>query len=546
MRFAPLVLAALCLLVLFAGLDRVGVLDEREARDFQVARELLAGRDILSPHLGNQPLFEKPIPAYAPEVLAQALDPGSPVRSRQLRAALAVLLVLVTGVAGARHFGPRAGLLASGVLLTTAGLPLAARADGTQLLGACFAWLGCEGLADVVFGRARGRDLRLVFTWGAFAVALVCAGPLPALWPLAGLALYLMLARDREDWRRARPVAGLALMLGVALPWYGAMLERNGAEFLAHALVFPYGVAPPGPWYAGIVLAVPFLVVGFFPWSALLSGATLHAASWWRSPWWALRVGSGGPELLPAAVIERERREEGAAHFFIACMLAALLPVLFYPSRPLTAALPALPAAALLVGRMLDHLFEAPERLGRLLTRALLMLAGVGSVAAVAVALVAARVREAGPELRLLATVLLVGAWLPFLADLIGRRRLAALLVAVPLVLGTPIMTLRVLPAMEDWLNTRAAAQAVDAAAPPHAPLLLVDPPAPSLRCYLRRNLVVASPVADTLRSCRAGDGMTYLGFRPSREREVARAVATPLEILTRTPTLVVARVRVE
>jgi hypothetical protein len=39
---------------------------------------------------------------------------------------------------------------------------------------------------------------------------------------------------------------------------------------------------------------------------------------------------------------------------------------------------------------------------------------------------------------------------------------------------------------------------------------------------------------------------MTYLAFAPAREREVARGAQTPLEILARTPTLVVARVRVE
>jgi hypothetical protein len=35
-----------------------------------------------------------------------------------------------------------------------------------------------------------------------------------------------------------------------------------------------------------------------------------------------------------------------------------------------------------------------------------------------------------------------------------------------------------------------------------------------------------------------------YLAFRPAREHEVARALAMPLEIMLRTPTLVLARVR--
>ncbi len=546
MRFAPFVLAALCVLTLFLGLDRVGVLDEREARDAEVARELLRRRVVLTPLFEDRAIYEKPLPAYALEALAQYLDPGSPVRSRQIRAAVAVLLVMVTGVAGARHFGARAGVFGASVLATCVALPLAARSDGTQLLGTLCAWIGCEGLADVIFGRAGGRDLRLVVTYGALAAALVCAGPLTALWPVAGLVLYLALARDRDAWRRARAPWGLVLMLGVALPWYGAMIERHGLAFLARVPFFPYAVGPPMPWFAGVVFAAPFLVVGFYPWSAVLPDAMLHAATFWRVRFPLLRIGPAGPELVSASTIERERREEGAAHFFIACLLAALAPILIYPSRPLTAALPAVPAAALLCGRMLDHLFEDPGRLGGSLTRSTLTLAAAGSVAAVAFAVLATRLGDAAPSLRLLAAAMLLTSWAPFLADLLRRRRLAALLMTLPVALGTPVVALRVLPAMEDWLDTRTAAQDFQAVAPAQAPLLLVNPPPPSLRYYARHNLVVAAPRPGALREYRAADGMTYLAFRPSREREVARQVETPLEILARTPSLVLARVRPE
>lgn len=546
MRPAPFVLATLCVLVLFLGLDRVGVIDEREARDAQVVRESIQRREVLTPLYGAQPLYEKPAPAYALEALAYWTEPDSPVRSRRLRASLAVLLVLITGVAGARHFGARAGVLAAGVLTTTVVLPLAARSDGTQLLGTLFAWIGCAGLADVVFGRARGRDLRLVVTYGALAAALLCAGPLPALWPLAGLALYLALARDREDWRRARPLAGLALMLVVALPWYGTMAARHGAGFLAHAPFFPYAAGPPMPWFAGAAFAIPFLVAGCFPWSALLPDAMVHAATWWRGRLPLLRIGATGPELLSAAALEREKREEGAAHFFIACLLAALAPILVYPSRPLTAALPAVPAAALLCGRLLDHLLEDPQRLARTITRSALTLAVAGSVAAFTFVTLAARVSDAAPELRLLGAALLLACWAPFLADLMRRRRLAALLMGLPVAVGMPIVSLQVLPAMEDWLNTRTASQALEVAAPRRAPLVVVGEPPPSLRFYVRRELVVVPPGPGALREHRATDGMTYLAFAPAREREVARGAQTPLEILTRTPTLVLARVRVE
>jgi hypothetical protein len=99
---------------------------------------------------------------------------------------------------------------------------------------------------------------------------------------------------------------------------------------------------------------------------------------------------------------------------------------------------------------------------------------------------------------------------------------------------------------MEDYLSTRDAVEAVESAAPSLAPVVLVDPPPPSLRLYLRRNWIVGQPLPEALANNTARDGLTYLAFAPRRERWVARMAGAPLEILLRTPSLVVARVRPE
>ena len=547
MRFAPVALATLCVAVLFLGLDRVGFLDWREARDAEVAREMLGQHEVLTPLYGREALYEKPVLAYAHEMLAWRLAPDVPLRSRQVRAVFALFLLVGTASLGARHFGLRAAWCSAAVLVTTLALPLAARTDGAQLLGTLLGWVGAAGLADVVFGRSAGRDARLIVTYAALGAALASVGPLAALWPLGGLALYVRLTRSHEAWRRARPLAGLAIMAGVALPWYGAMIERHGARFLEHAGFFPYGVETPGPWYAGAALAISFLVVGFFPWSALLPEAMLHAATWWRA---VRRPVLGGLHIVKARTaadpVSREQREEAMAHYLIACLFAALVPVALYPGPPISAALPALPAAALLCGRFLDHLFEDPGRLSPPLTRAVRMLALVGTAAAVLLALAAPGVRGAAPELRLLASLLLLTSWAPFLADFIGRRRIAALLIALPVALGAPVVSLRVLPAMEDYLSARSVAAALESVAPPRAPLVLADAPPPTLWLYCGRNLVVVDSLESALPELRAGDGMTYLAFRPARERDVAHASGTPLEILLRTPSLILARVKTE
>jgi 4-amino-4-deoxy-L-arabinose transferase-like glycosyltransferase len=538
MRAAPFALAVLCAAVLFTGLGRVSWLDWREARDAQVAHELIDRRELVTPLLGSEPLFEKPVAAYVPEVAGHVLTPGRPVGARRLKAMLALALVVITGSIGARCLGARAGWCAAAVLATSFTLPLAARTDGTQVLATLLGWLAAGAFADSLFGRAPGRGLRLLVGWSAIAVALVVAGPLPALWPLGGLALYVVLARRPAAWRAVRPAAGSLLVLGVALPWYGAMIVRHGAEFLTHVPFLPYAIERRGAWYAGPLVALTFLVVGCFPWIALLPAAMRHAAMRWLA---RRRPAAAGDVVDPAEA--RERREENASHFFVACLLAALVPVALYPGPPLPAALPALPAAALVCGRFLDHLLEDTTRLARALAQAALMLALVGTGGALMLAAVATRARDIAPDLRLVAALVFVTAWAPFLATLLHRTRVAAALMLLPVALGTPAVSMRLLPAMSGYLSAGAVAEAMAVASPERAPLLLLEPPPPSLRLLAPRNLVVAEDLASALERFRAADGLAYVAYRPFREPDVARAAAGPLEIVLRTSSLVLARV---
>src|SRR5438105_649803 len=406
MRVAFMALALLAAVVLFPGLGRVGFLDAREARDATVAREIAGGREVITPTLAHQAWFEKPVLAYGPDASVMVWSSHPERDSRLWRAIIAALLVVLTGSVGAMHFGARAGWLSAAVLVTTLALPNAARTDGTQLIATLLSWLGAAGIADATFMPRPGAQIRIGFAYAALGLAALTGGMLSAAWPFAAAGVYIALGRRRELWKRLDPLAGVTIILGLALPWYGAMTVLHGTSFLAHAPFFPYATEPRGPLFAGPLLLLSFLVIGMFPWSALLPGAILHAATWWRS---------GG--VAPALERVRESREENAAHFFIACLVAALAPIVLCPTPPLTAVLPAAPAVALLCGRLLDHAYEDAERVAAPIGRGALMLALVGSMTALLVALAANTLRDAAAALRLLATALFVTAWAPFLAN---------------------------------------------------------------------------------------------------------------------------------
>jgi len=108
---------------------------------------------------------------------------------------------------------------------------------------------------------------------------------------------------------------------------------------------------------------------------------------------------------------------------------------------------------------------------------------------------------------------------------------------------GAPILFTRVMPQLEPWLNTREVVQALDHTAPVNAAVLMPEEPPPSFRLLAHRNLVITSDLGAKAPALVARDGRVYVAFRPAREREVVQALGEPVEILLRSPTLVLARV---
>jgi len=528
-----LAVGALALLALFVGLDRIDFMDEREARDAVVAREMVADRDPLTPRLGGEPWFEKPAPGYAAEMVGAWLTPGSPLGPRVIRGLVAVALVLVVAGIGARHLGAGVGLCAAAALASSFALPLATRSDGAQLLASLLDWVAFGLLLDVLHGRRAGPRLPLAYL--ALAAAFVIAGPMAVAWPLGAIAATLALAGAWRHARRLQPLAGILIGIGVGLPWYGAMLLREGPAFAGLALGFPYAVHGPSPWYAAPARALGFLMVGGFPWSTLLPVAVLRATTVSR--------GLQPPGAEPPA----------PEAFFVTALWVALIPVLIAPGAGISAALPALPAAALLCGAMIERVLAGEALWTRAMVQSAWLFAITGTVAAIYLAGAAPRLVEAASEIRLLAAVFLLLAWAPALAAFVRRERALPALLALPVAIGAVLVGLRTLPALSGYLTTHAVSQAMAVATSPATPLALLDPPPPTLRLRFPGPLIdVADAVrthdlAAALARLRGADGHAYVAFREDRQSTLARAVSPrPLEILTRTPTLVLARIRFE
>jgi dolichol-phosphate mannosyltransferase len=319
------------------------LLEPDEGRYAEIAREMLRSGDWIVPTLNRQPFYDKPPLFYWLVAASFRLFGTNEWAARLVPTLAAFWTVLATYVFGRRIVGLRSAFLAALVLTLTVGFIQVARIVILDSLLTLFV----TGALFTAYEAVRGPRLRGHW-W--IASALCCAlgvltkGPIAFVLLAPPLAAYVWLNRDRPRLTLAHWGAYIGLVLGLALPWYGAITIRdpNFAYYFfvdQHLIRFwthEYHVQPM--WYY-----VPVLLIGCLPWSLLLVPI--------------------GRFLLCRSTESRALRPRAMGFF----LLWASWCILFFSassSKLPPYILPALPALALLVGGYLDHLLFHPSLAG--------------------------------------------------------------------------------------------------------------------------------------------------------------------------------------
>ncbi|HEU5182143.1 MAG TPA: glycosyltransferase family 39 protein [Candidatus Polarisedimenticolia bacterium] len=334
-----LVCSALVPLLLF--LDRPALLDPDESAYAESVREMVASGNLLVPRLYGRPLFDKPILYYWILMASFRLFGWSEVGAR-LPSALAAFggLLAVYRIGSRIHKSRRAGILSAVILASSFEYFLLARAAVTDMILTSL----CTLALMLCFEALEGEEGRIIPLLAAacLGAAVLVKGPVGFLVPLLVLAAYLVASGRLRHWRRLRPVSGAMVFAGMVLPWFGFMARSNPGllrEFLLAGnlgrFLTPEHRSQPLLYYPVVLFA------GFLPWSAWLPAAL------WRG--WSRRASPGGA---------------GRGHILLLAWL--VVPLVFFSmaaSKLPSYILPALPAAALLVGGCFEHQLVAP--LGR-------------------------------------------------------------------------------------------------------------------------------------------------------------------------------------
>lgn len=282
--FLSMVLA--CLFFIMAGSRPLFVPDE--GRYAEIAREMVASGDYVTPHLNGIKYFEKPVLFYWLEAVSLHLGGINIWSVRTINLILGIFGCLITYITARKLYDRNIGLLAALVLGTSTlyfvmshmvslDLPV------TVFLTAC--------LYSFLLGTREPPGFpRRLYLWSAAmfaAFAVLTKGLIGIVFP--GIIIFAWIAILNE-WRlfsRIYLPSTLLLFLLIAVPWH-IIVNLRHPEFFDFYIIeqhFLRYTTPEVGHYQPVWFFIPVLLLALFPWCTFLPGAI--AKSFPRS--WSLR-----------------------------------------------------------------------------------------------------------------------------------------------------------------------------------------------------------------------------------------------------------------
>jgi 4-amino-4-deoxy-L-arabinose transferase-like glycosyltransferase len=406
------------------------------------AREMIVDGKWAVPHVNGVVTTDKP-PLFFWLIAVFSLPFGKvyslTARLPSVLAALGTLWLVMR--LGRRTSDPRTAVLAGFVLATS--FMFWEKARWTQIDSTlCFLiWAALSVFEAFRAGDLDGRRAGVLF-WSAAALAVLAKGPVGLLLPLGIACFTLVVDRNLAAWKRFAPGLGPLAFTIIIAAWmvlatvggqgeysvWGALKEH----FLERGL---HGMHHAYPWYYYLVVLPPQLL----PWTGLVPGALYLAA----------------------------RRRDDSDRFLLT---AALFVVIFFSisteKRELYA-LPAYPAFALMVARLVGHVsrwYESkPVSVGpRWILIGQGIVGGVLALAGVALLTMGHRIEEAPRWVVVLVAAIALTTGVSTLVALARRRLLPTVVVpAAGFVVAYLTVAFVIYPAFETRKSARPLAMAM-------------------------------------------------------------------------------------
>lgn len=251
-----------------------------EARYSEVAREMIANHDYITPRVNGVAFLDKPVLYYWFQVTAIHLFGIKEWALRFFPAFFGVLGCVLTYVSGRYLFDRRTGLVSAVILATTPLYFSAAHYANLDLEVAFF--ISSSLLSFLVAMQMEGKKRKYILLSSYFfaACAFLTKGLIGLAFPMLIVGCWILLLWRFHVLKKMNLILGLALFSMIVLPWY-ILVQRANPEFLHFFFVTQqvtrflshaeFNNQTPFWFY------LPVVVIGFFPWSLYLAAVFVDA-----------------------------------------------------------------------------------------------------------------------------------------------------------------------------------------------------------------------------------------------------------------------------
>jgi len=210
------------------------LMDDVDAVQAQIARNMLKSGDWVTAHLDGVPYLEKPPLFYWMIAVSYKIFGVHDWSARIPVALSAIALCWTTAAFGLWAFGKRAGFYAGVCMSTCIGLFLFTRILLPDALLTFNIALALWALL-----RALDEEEPHPRAWAAvmaanLAIGLLLKSLIGVVFPIGAAVLYLLITRQlfaARTWKRLRPFSGLLIILAIAAPWHILATIRNPPYF---------------------------------------------------------------------------------------------------------------------------------------------------------------------------------------------------------------------------------------------------------------------------------------------------------------------------
>ncbi len=234
-RYQLIVLLVAALIAIGCMVSPPGLMDDVDAVQAQIARNMLTSGDWVSARLDGVVYLEKSPLVYWMMAASFALFGPHDWAARLPLALSTVLLCWLTARFAAWAFGKKVGLYSGLILSTSIGLFLFTRILIPDVILTATIALGFWSLLRALDDEEARPRVWALTLWASMALGLLLKGLIAVVFPIGGSVVYLLLTGQLFSMRTARRlqlIPGALLLLLIAAPWHIVATLRNGPPYL--------------------------------------------------------------------------------------------------------------------------------------------------------------------------------------------------------------------------------------------------------------------------------------------------------------------------